>query len=265
MVTVRYTPDQKYELYDSIEFVLRSKEPATAEIVPTVSLFISKELIGVPPAQIDELDFLLTDAMKQLVVDYKIHLMTAGDIHNDLETLLINIQNIKHILENPNTKAYLYNHVDQVFSDLKQAGHTTMPWDDLLIGAPEQQERFFTCLINKIGTLPAHRPSDLETHRNTINKRFIERLMEIYKQATGKKATPVSASSNTQKPLSIIGTLQTMFLNQKKQVKRQSTPFVDFATAVIQTINDSYPGLNKGHNICFDISALVKAINKKRQ
>ncbi len=265
MTTIRYTPDQKYQLYDDIKFMLHSGESAETEIVPTVSLFVSKELIIAPAAQIDELDFYLTDAMKQLVVDYKMRLMTTGDIHNELEELLINVRNIKRILENPNTKAYLYDRIDQAFSDLKHAGHTIMPWDELLIAAPELQDRFFTYLINKMGPLAAHRPTDLETHSNAINKRFIERLMDIYKLTTGKKPTPVSASSNTRKPLPIIGDLQTMRPNQKKQVKRQSTPFVDFATAVIQMINNSCPGLNKGYDISFDISALVKTINKKNQ
>ena len=276
MTTIRYTPDQKYQLYDDIKFMLHSGESAETEIVPTVSLFVSKELIIAPAAQIDELDFYLTDAMKQMVVDYKMRLMATGTIYNDLEKMLVSVRAIKRILDKPNTMAYLYDHIDQAFSDLKQAGHTIMPWDKLLIGAPELQERFFAYMLNKIGPLPAHRPTDLETHRNAINKRFVERLMEIYKLTTVKKPTPVSATTNTNKTRPTLLIAQENVAKsdkQKKQkmksdtkkIRRQTTPFVEFAETVIQTINESHPGLDGGVNINFNVSTLVKEINKKNQ
>ena len=260
MPIYRYTTDPRYEIYDSIKFVFRGKNGNKIELTPMVSMFLSRELIVVNANELANIDSELVDAMKTLVVEYKLLTLSKKSISNNIKTILNSIQEIQRIIKDTKMFAFLYDMVGPELVKMQDEGQYILPFDELLLTTPKIQNELFKRLYAKHGKMVAHRPKDTERHINSINKEFIKNLMIIFEQATGKKATASSESTRNRASMPLSMTLK----EQPQTSMRSQSPFEVFAHEIIQVINDSYDGLNRGYSLVINVNGIVKVLNRKK-
>ncbi|MBR6363812.1 MAG: hypothetical protein IKS08_01855 [Alphaproteobacteria bacterium] len=226
-----------------------------------VSMFLSRELIVANAMNLADIDSELVDAMKTLVVEYKLLTLSKKSISNNIKTILNSIQTIQQVIRDTKMFSFLYDTVGPELIKMQNKGQNILPFDELLLTVPDIQNELFKRLYAKHGKMVAYRPKDTKRHINSINKEFIKKLMSIFEQATGKKATASSESTRNRANMPLSMKLK----EQSQESMRSQSPFEVFAHEIIQVINDSYDGLNRGYSLVINVNGIVKVLNRKKQ